>query len=370
MRIGFIAIGEGIGDNIALLKAMYECKQIYNAEVILFGSSVSESLCAHISYIDTIVHIGKLTKGLIDSQSIPFINQYHCDVIILAVPRTHNIKLLRHCNAKKVITQAKILSIVSLKFKSVFFRFYKNYRYISREEELCFLVRAINPKLYDSKVALLDYSEVRIQTPNKYKTHIAEFLENVCMNALIAPPLIGHNHSSNSEQKRDFILVNPFNVAARWNLSQNAYLRLILALSKLENVFIIIPTYKAVHTEFTKNLTAFITNENDNKPIPNLAIFQNNDDLLNLVALVEQMSLLIAPSTGTIHIASNLSIPTIGIYGEQDIYKWRTNDKRYVILEKPQYEISPQEEAQAIQEVLAMSATLLKQQLPSTKEQV
>lgn len=56
---------------------------------------------------------------------------------------------------------------------------------------------------------------------------------------------------------------------------------------------------------------------------PNVAIFKNNHNLLNLVAISARLNALIGVDTGNIHIADNLQIPTIGIYTRKMASKWR-----------------------------------------------
>ena len=63
-------------------------------------------------------------------------------------------------------------------------------------------------------------------------------------------------------------------------------------------------------------------------------IYQNDNDLLNLVEILSKVSFLISPSTGSIHLASNLDIPTLGLYSKKDTIKWATQDRRYIILDK------------------------------------
>ena len=56
---------------------------------------------------------------------------------------------------------------------------------------------------------------------------------------------------------------------------------------------------------------------------PNVAIFKNNADLLNLVAMSAKLNALISVDTGNIHIADNLQIPTLGIYTRKMARRWR-----------------------------------------------
>lgn len=55
----------------------------------------------------------------------------------------------------------------------------------------------------------------------------------------------------------------------------------------------------------------------------NVAIFRNNADLLNLAAMIARFSALISVDTGSVHIADNLQIPTLGIYTRKMAKRWR-----------------------------------------------
>ncbi len=57
--------------------------------------------------------------------------------------------------------------------------------------------------------------------------------------------------------------------------------------------------------------------------VPNVRIFVNNADLLNLVAMIARFSALISVDTGSVHIADNLQIPTLGIYTRKMAKRWR-----------------------------------------------
>lgn len=57
--------------------------------------------------------------------------------------------------------------------------------------------------------------------------------------------------------------------------------------------------------------------------VPNVRIFVNNSDLLNLVAMIARCNVLISVDTGNVHIADNLQVPTLGIYTRKMIKRWR-----------------------------------------------
>ncbi|WP_391530072.1 glycosyltransferase family 9 protein [Campylobacter lari] len=56
--------------------------------------------------------------------------------------------------------------------------------------------------------------------------------------------------------------------------------------------------------------------------------------MLNLVELISQSKCIISPSTGPIHIASNIKIPSIGLYPKKDSIFWPTYNKDYVFIDK------------------------------------
>lgn len=352
LRVGLISIGNGLGDNIFMLKALYALKEIYKCEVIAFGSGGAKNLFYNIAFIDEVVDVGNLKWGLLNRNNIGIIDKYHCDYIICAIVENDNIALLKTSTARHIITPLCFSALYNKKFSNIVSLSFFNYFSIEFKEKLirlfgltknicvgevmCALSREINPKIYDSKISSLDFNKIRIPTSDKNKTTILNFLNKIIKdsNLSITPP--------------HFVLINPFCVSGAYNISLESWIRLAIEISKIPNVFIIIPTYRAVHEKFMQRL-----NEVD-FDISNFAIFQNDDDLLNLVELVSKMSCVISPSTGTIHIASNLSIPSIGLFSILDSTRWATRDKRYVYLYKRTGKMNVKDEARVIKESIAM----------------
>ncbi|EAI3905124.1 hypothetical protein A9Y52_03325 [Campylobacter lari] len=95
-----------------------------------------------------------------------------------------------------------------------------------------------------------------------------------------------------------------------------------------KNINIVVPTYDKVHENFIVQIQKF-----DKELLNKIFIFKNDDNLLNLVEIISKTECLINPSTGTIHIASNLKIPTIGLYTKKDSILWYTYDKNYVFID-------------------------------------
>lgn len=114
-------------------------------------------------------------------------------------------------------------------------------------------------------------------------------------------------------------------------------------------------TYPKVHSEFMTQL------EKQDDLHSSVLVFRNNDDLLNLAEMICRCRVVISPSTGIIHLSSNLGISTIGLYERSESKKWSTKDNRYVFLKSPKSSLTKQEENLAI----AQSIDLLKQILES-----
>lgn len=91
-----------------------------------------------------------------------------------------------------------------------------------------------------------------------------------------------------------------------------------------------------------------------------LYIFENDNNLFNLVALTQKMECVISPSTGNIHIASNLGIPTIGLYEEADTIMWPSRDKNYVILKYMSYQITHTQSQEVVELVFEKLKKILK----------
>ena len=103
---------------------------------------------------------------------------------------------------------------------------------------------------------------------------------------------------------KEFIIVSPFTGGSCKNLSINQYAQLINKIS----------------ANFKNNVKIIISASKDNKQYLNsfdqrkITIFINDNDILNLAALIDKSSLFIGGSTGTTHIAGNLRKRCVAIY--------------------------------------------------------
>ncbi|QOR01930.1 glycosyltransferase family 9 protein [Campylobacter sp. 2014D-0216] len=138
---------------------------------------------------------------------------------------------------------------------------------------------------------------------------------------------------------KNCIIVNPFSITVDFTLKTTSFLELIACIRiSYPNIAIIIPTYNDIHDTFIKNIEQFNINL-----LSEIYIFKNNDDILNLAELISQSKCIISPSTGPIHIASNMKIPSIGLYPKKDSIFWPTYNKDYVFIDKKYNELSHNE---------------------------
>ena len=171
-------------------------------------------------------------------------------------------------------------------------------------------------------------------------------------------------------QPKFLVLANPFCLTADKNLTPNGWLKLIDKISQKGCFIPVVATYEKVHDEFVKSLESYdagngannnsdtpndAPNKNPRTPLKNrIIIYPNDSSLHHLGALIEQMSCVISPSTGTLHMASNLYVPTIALVSEGDTRRWGTPDARYVVLHTPTISISQSEEDAAIHRTLEL----------------
>ncbi len=262
----------------------------------------------------------------LSTNDIGLIAKYQLDCAILSNPRTQSIKVLESANVKVIITGLKFRSLISSCCKTLPTQLLPQYRIMSRTKLFLKLARVINPALYDATIDSLDFSNAKIQTNPTHKSYINDFLSQ---------------HINNKSIK---IFINPFSKSTSYQLNIDSWLSLIDRISKIPNIALITSTFPAIHNDFMKILSAHRN--------LTLAVFQNNDDLLNLTELISRMDLVISPSTGVIHIASNLQIPSIGLFSRYDSKKWATFDNNYVIIKKPKNLLNSNDEEYIIDEIM------------------
>lgn len=152
------------------------------------------------------------------------------------------------------------------------------------------------------------------------------------------------------------ICINPFSNAATHTLPLEAFLELISKVLALPNVCVLIITFPSVHNGFVAQVQSHCKLQAQKSK---LFIYQNDNTLQNLIALLGFQSLLISPSTGTIHLASNLGIKTIGLYSRKDTIRWATHDKLYTIIPKEKSLLTQKHCAKIIDKTLSQIQSLI-----------
>ncbi|TEY02032.1 glycosyltransferase family 9 protein [Campylobacter sp. US33a] len=311
---------------VASLDMLYAIKTIFKAKLVVFGAKNTQKLLQNFDFIDNFELISSSAKENYP-QIIKQINAHHCDYLIAFHSKSFLIKFLLQSNAKRIIIRLKWLSFLNFRCITINDSFIKKFfKDKTIRAKMLYYARKINPKLYDKKINTLTFNN-QIPIPLKNKNIIKEFL-------------MSHNL-----KEKDFLIINPFAITTPYNLSINCYIKLICKASLKYKI--VIPTFEAVHQNFIDNLNSF-KNADKNQ----IYIFKNDDDILNLLALLYFSKCLISPSTGTIHLASNIKIPSIGLYLYKDDLYWKTFNQNYVFISKKQSDLSKSESEEIIEEVL------------------
>ena len=390
MVVGFVHLyGYGLGDNVIAMEAIYALKQIHpNAKVVLFGvGGAMERLVSQVDFVDEYHSL----EGYLPEESLPKINKYTYDYIIITKFYSHIFPLLPRLNARKIIIACKGANVLLPLLPR-----YRHIRLVPMRNLLlqkvgirahCLkMVRAMDKKIYDERIKEIDFDKARVKTTQENKEFVDEFLRHS----------IGSSISTS--ESLALILVNPFSIMCGHTLSLDGYFRLMRAITTLNpkwgggsyksqktnalemtkssqnhtntnhkashkdtatithtKLLPIVITYPKVHSEFMTQL------EKQDDLHSSVLVFRNNDDLLNLTEMICRCRVVISPSTGIIHLSSNLGISTIGLYERSESKKWSTKDNRYVFLKSPKSSLTKQEENLAI----AQSIDLLKQVLES-----
>ena len=361
----------GLGDSVVALKALYLAKKAYNCRLIIFGNATFKNLleyCKLIDKGDEIVDIGFLSK-----ECIKQIASHKVDYFYLSNPKKEYIKLLSKLNTP-IITALKFPSLFCPKAKHPPLYFLMQYRKMSMQNALCALVRCIDKDAFDSFVAsILAHHRLKnlagggdtLKSTNRLKTkqnttqktlkhqityvnfeRKMDALDSVIQNDIklessptkevqdfLATMRKNMQNLNHSLTKPFMIFINPFSNAATHTLPLSAFLELMTKILEIpkSNICVLVITYPAVHSEFMAEISKQkALKEHKSR----LFIYANDNSLSNLIFLSSLANLIISPSTGTIHIASNLGVKTIGLYSKKDRIRWATRDKRYVIIPK------------------------------------
>lgn len=315
-----VYIDSKIGDSVVALPAIYALKTLHpDAKLYIFCNSITQNLYSPFDWITQMI--------LIDENLISHLNALNLDFLISTNSDKNTITYLKKSNAKKIFTYLKPYNLFDRRVKTLFANLITKPQSIKKTLfELVWLTHikgSKKPHFYTPKLQVFEHN----------KNFISSFLS----------PL--------NPTKKKIIMLNPFGYAAKINLSLKQYAQ--LAEKLIEDFFIITPTFRDKDKEVKESFSEKILTH------PNFCIFHNDEDLLNLVELISRIDLLISPSTGNIHIADNLGIPSIGIFSLKDTILWGSETMKYVI---PQKTSNTQT---ILQEIFSLANTLLAPKIKS-----
>lgn len=359
----------GLGDNLTTLKSLYLAKKAYNYRLTIFGNANFKQILSYCGFLDSadlVVDISHLCE-----ESLPIVASHKCDYFILTNPKSHYIRLLSSLDTP-IITPLKFPSFFSLKAKCPPLHFFPIYYKLRADNALCALIRLIDKKAFDSFVLDSIHTSSKIRTKSlagggrhyKQKSSYISSLDFACKmeqldtviknelklkvpNDKIAQSFLSkcvESYAKGLETSIDskcgtackppqpfIICINPFSNAATHTLPLEMFLELISRVLTLPNCCVLVITFPSVHSEFVAQVRS---HHKLSSAKSKLFIYQNDNSLQNLIALLGFQSLLVSPSTGTIHLASNLGIKTIGLYSRKDTTRWATQDNLYTIIPK------------------------------------
>ena len=307
MKIGFY-IDARIGDSVVVLPALRALRQSYpQSKLYVFTNAIGHNLYSPLPWIDSVMIFESIEQ--VSSLELDYLISSNCD--------QKTIQKLKNSTARKILTYLKPYNLLDFRIKSTF----TSYRCKpqSAKQNALDLVNLIIPKL-----RLEEIQGYQLQSLPKHKEKIDHFLAQT--------------------PSKPRIMLNPFGFAAKHNLTLKDYEQ--IAQKIVQDSAIILPTFEGREKLIQQSFSQELLNH------PHFFIFKNDSDLLNLVALIAQIDLLISPSTGNIHIADNLGIPSIALFSQKDSIAWG-GQMHYVLLDK----LSPSE---AIEQSLRLVDELLR----------
>lgn len=297
-----------IGDNIVAIRAIYAIKALFpSANLIVATNNIGANLYANLPFIDTLLNVEANPNAIC---AIPNI-----DFFIITHRITANIALAKATNAKKIIIRAHLSTLHSPRFINDY-----NFNTKSRaeSENLLRLVRLIDKRIFDSKIKSVDFNNAKLRFIKENSDFVEVFLEQNANGGgqnknpanISGCESCKSYETYESRKSHNLIGINFFGSGGIGYFSLESWREIVESLaSKFSDFDFVILCPPNTHLEpFSA---------------PNVAIFKNNADLLNIVAMTAHCNALISVDTGNVHIADNLQVPTLGIYTRKMLKRWR-----------------------------------------------
>ncbi len=317
----------GIGDTMQYIAAMLSLRAMYPQAQILFTTNViGKMILGSCNFVDRIAVVWQGGSDYSDNlqrlvqQAKHFtiaadaqddaINGLHLPSADMIVCVERNKELLEAA----LSTGAHVFTFSTLRaltHKNLHFSLPFNRYHMHEMVRYQHLVQACEPKLYCQSFAQLDLSQVRLTPLQQDLSLIDSFLQQSQREAAVAM-----GTSANSFQH--LVTINPLSKTAEidgLNFKHADYVALGAHLAqKYPQCLFVLSSYgeQDFHQDFQR-----VAHQ-----APNLKLFVNSGNILTLLALVHRSSLVIAPSTGTAHMADNQRVDLCGIYTNQGSYRW------------------------------------------------
>lgn len=291
-----------IGDLILSIPSFYMLKKMYpQAELIVIVRQYNYEIVKNLPYVDRIIRIDDFTK----SELLDKIKYFNADVFVALYNDPYVCGLAKASKAKwRIGPLSKMCSFFTYN-KGVWQRRSKS---IKNEAEYNLdLVKRINPELFDEKFEI--NTKVYVGEENKLAadTFFKEF-----------------------KIKDRVLVVNPFMGGSAKNITDDQYASIIRLFAERNPDKSVIIICHISEEERGNELLKKID-------LPNVELFANGGDLLNIAAIIDKGTVYLGPSTGPTHIAGALGKRVVGIYpakATQSTVRWGVfgNDKvRYIV---------------------------------------
>ena len=280
------------GDIMVAIPALYLAKQIYpSAKLVFITNARGKNLCKNFDFIDEIVEL--------EAHSDDFgavIERIKPDILILGHRTRKNIDIAYQSKCPKIITW--------LHLKSMFLPRFSHPKYLwkgrVREMTSCIdLIRTINPRRFDKL-----FGNPRKINLQNLPIAIAPEPKNVALVDRFINAVGGGYY-------KIIVGIHAFRGKNCFNLAIDDWIALGKEIAlESSDILVIFTNHKRSGYEFAPFES------------PNIAVFVNDDDLLNLAELTKRFDLLLCADTGNAHLADNLGVRILELIHAKNIYHW------------------------------------------------
>ena len=318
----------GIGATMQYIAALLSLRAMYpQAQILFTTNTIGKMLLGSCNFVDRIAVVWQ-KGGSADSANLQRLVQQAKYFTVAADALDDEINGLHLPSADMIVcvernkelleaalsTGAQVFTFSTLRaliHKNLHFSLPFNRHHMHEMVRYQHLVQACDSQLFRKTFAQIDLSQVRL-TPLQHDLELIDsFLQQALREAAVAMGTPAHSF-------QHLVTINPLSKTAeieRLNFKHADYVALGEHLArKYPQCLFVLSSYG--EQDFHQNFQQIASQ------VPNLKLFVNTGNILTLLALVHRSSLVIAPSTGTAHLADNQSVDLCGIYTKQGSYRW------------------------------------------------